>query len=497
VKERSRVEEDRLRKLKLLKERGINVYGGRFADVLFVSDAAAQYEEGRTDKRVRTAGRITALRTHGKASFLDLRDGTGRIQAYIRKDAVGDEAYEVFQLLDLWDIIGVEGTLGKTRTGEITVFAESFTLLSKSLTPPPEKWHGLTDVETRYRQRYVDLAANPEVMEIFRTRVRIVRLLREYLDSRGFLEVETPMMQRIAGGAAAKPFVTHHNALAMDLFLRIAPELFLKRLLVGGMNRVYELNRNFRNEGISTRHNPEFTMMEAYQAYADCGVMMQLMEEMILSVRAALGVADDMEWNGMKIRLASPWKRAKYTDLFREYVGIDAADAGALRNRALDLHIAVIKAETAAEIADDLFEELVQPHLVDPTFVTDYPVELCPLAKASPEDPRFADRFELFVGRMELGNGYTELNDPIEQERRFREQLANAKGEWAGLDEDFVHALEVGMPPAGGQGLGIDRLTMLLTGAKSIRDVILFPLLREAPPAPQSPAGSEPAPGKA
>jgi lysyl-tRNA synthetase class 2 len=497
MKERSRVEEDRLRKMELLKERGVKVYGGRFADVLSVSDAGAQYEEGRTDKRVRTAGRISALRTHGKAAFLDLRDGTGRIQAYIRKDAVGEKAYEVFQLLDLWDIIGVEGTLGKTRTGEITVFAESFTLLSKSLTPPPEKWHGLTDVETRYRQRYVDLAANPEVMEVFRTRVRIVRLVREYLDSRGFMEVETPMMQRIAGGAAAKPFVTHHNSLDMDLYLRISPELFLKRLLVGGMNRVYEINRNFRNEGISTRHNPEFTMLELYQAYADCGVMMELTEEMIQFVRGKLGVADAVEWNDMKIRLGSPWKRARYADLFREHVGIDLSDAGALRKRALDLHVELVKSETAAEMADDLFEELVQPHLVDPTFVTDYPVELCPLAKASPDDPRFADRFELFVGRMELDNGYTELNDPIEQERRFREQLANAKGEWAGLDEDFVRALEVGMPPAGGQGLGIDRLTMLLTGAKSIRDVILFPLLREVPPTPQSPVGSEPTPGEA
>jgi lysyl-tRNA synthetase class 2 len=492
MRERSRVEEDRLRKVELLRERGVEPYGRRFADALSVGEAVAQHEEGKTDKRVRTAGRITALRLHGKAAFLDLRDGTGRIQAYIRKDAVGDEAYEVFKLLDLWDIIGVEGTLGRTRTGEITVFAESFTLLSKSLTPPPEKRHGLTDVETRYRQRYIDLAANPEVTEVFRTRVRIVRLLREYLDSRAFLEVETPMMHPIAGGAAAKPFVTHHNTLDMDLFLRISPELHLKRLLVGGMNRVYEINRNFRNEGVSTRHNPEFTMMEIYQAYGDCEVMMGLAEEMIQFVRGKLGLPETIEWNDLRINLASPWKRAKYTDLFNEHVGIDIADASALGKRALDLQIEIVKAETPVEIAYDLFEELVEPHLVDPTFVYDYPVELCPLAKTRPDDPRVAARAELYIGRMELDNMYSELNDPMEQERRFREQLADTRGEWARLDEDFVRALEVGMPPAGGQGLGIDRLTMLFTGAKSIRDVILFPLLREVPSTPESQAKSEP-----
>jgi len=491
MKERSRVEEDRLRNVELLRARGIEPYGRRFPDALSVGEAAAQYQEGKTDKRVRTAGRITALRLHGKAAFLDLRDGTGRIQVYIRKDAVGDEAYEVFKLLDLWDIIGVEGPLGKTRTGEVTVFAESFTLLSKSLTPPPEKWHGLTDVETRYRQRYIDLAANPEVMEVFRTRFRIVRLLREYLDSLGFLEVETPMMHRIAGGAAAKPFITHHNTLDMDLFLRISPELHLKRLLVGGMNRIYEINRNFRNEGISTKHNPEFTMMEIYQAYGDCEVMMGLAEEMIQFVRGKLGLAETIEWNDMRINIASPWKRAKYMDLFREHVGIDVTDADALRKRALDLGVELVKAETGVEIAYDLFEELVEPHLVDPTFVSDYPVELCPLAKTRPEDPKLAARAELYIGRMEFDNMYSELNDPVEQERRFREQLADAKGEWARLDEDFVRALEVGMPPAGGQGLGIDRLVMLFTGAKSIRDVILFPLLREVPTTPQSQPGAE------
>lgn len=480
MKERSRVEEDRLRKLEALKERGIEPYGRRFPDALTVSEAHEKYVEGeQDDARVRAAGRITALRRHGKAAFLDLTDATGRMQAYVRKDAVGADAYETFKLLDLWDIIGVEGNLGKTRTGEVTVFVESFTLLAKSVAPPPEKWHGLTDVETRYRQRYTDLAANPEVREVFKTRVRIVRLLREYLDSRGFLEVETPMMHHVAGGAAAKPFITHHNTLDMDLFLRISPELHLKRLLVGGLGRVYEINRNFRNEGISSRHNPEFTMMEIYQAFGDCEVMMELAEDMIRFVREKLELPEVIEWNGMTINMRSPWKRAKYAELFDEHVGIDMSDTQALKQRALDLRLDLVKAETPVEIAMDLFEELVEPQLVDPTFVYDYPVELCPLAKTRPDDPSVAARAELFIGAMEFNNMYSELNDPAEQERRFREQLADAKGEWARLDEDYVHALEVGLPPAGGQGLGIDRLVMLLTGAKSIRDVILFPLLRE------------------
>jgi len=482
MRERSRVEADRLRKLELLRDLGAEPYGRQFADCLSAADASACFEEGRKDKRVRTAGRISALRRHGKAGFLDLRDGTGRIQVYIRKDTVGDEAYEVFKLLDLWDIIGVEGTLDKTHTGEITVFAESFSLLSKSIAAPPEKWHGLTDVETRYRQRYTDLAASPEVVEVFRARVRIIQLIREYLDARGFLEVETPMMHHIAGGAAAKPFITHHNTLDMDLFLRISPELHLKRLLVGGLNRVYEINRNFRNEGISTKHNPEFTEMEIYQAYGSCETMMALAEEMIQFVREGLGLDETLEWNGMKIAFGSPWRRVEYMELFNQYVGIEPGDVKALRKRALDLHLDVLKRETAVEIADDLFGELVEPHLVDPTFVYDYPVELCPLAKTRPDDPATAERFELYIGKMEIDNGYSELNDPIEQERRFREQLADARGEWAKLDEDFVQALEVGMPPAGGQGVGIDRLVMILTGATSIRDVILFPLLRQVPP---------------
>jgi len=479
MKERSKVEADRLRKLEALKARGIDPYGRRFPGALSVSEARDKYVEGRENIRVCTAGRVTALRRHGKAAFLDLRDSTGRVQAYVRKDAVGEEPYEVFGLLDLWDIIGVEGDLGKTRTGEITVFVRSFTVLSKSLAPPPEKWHGLTDVETRYRQRYTDLAANPDVTEVFKARVRIVRLIRNYLDNLGYLEVETPMMHHIAGGAAAKPFITHHNTLDMDLFLRISPELHLKRLLVGGMNRVYEINRNFRNEGISTRHNPEFTMMEMYEAFADLDVMMERTEGMIQFIRSDLGLPEKLDWLDMTIDIASPWRRAGYWELFDRHVGIDRTDAAALKRKAVEMQLDLVGTEKPVELADDLWQALVEPKLVDPVFVYDYPVELCPLAKSRTDDPTVALRSELYIGCMEFANMYSELNDPAEQARRFREQLADARGEWARLDEDFVHALEVGMPPAGGQGLGIDRVVMLFTGAKSIRDVILFPLLRE------------------
>ena len=478
MKERSRVEADRLTKLEALKTLGIRPYGERYGDARAVGDARALYEEGKNIP-VRTAGRITALRRHGKAAFLDLRDGTGRIQAYVKKDAVGDEAYDLFKMLDLWDIIGVEGTLDMTRTGEITVFATSFVLLAKSIAPPPEKWHGLTDIEIRYRQRYTDLAANPEVMETFRTRVRIIRLLREYLDDLGYMEVETPMMHHIAGGAAAKPFITHHNTLDMDLFLRISPELYLKRLIVGGMRRVYEINRNFRNEGISTQHNPEFTMMEMYEAFSDLDGMMERTEGMMQHVREGLGLSETLDWLDMKVDLKSPWRRAKYWDLFDEYVGVARDDAAALKKKAVEMQLDLVGTEKPVELANDLWEACVEEHLVNPTFVHDYPAALCPLAKCYPDDAAVAMRSELFIGKMEFANMYSELNDPIEQERRFREQLADAKGEWAKLDEDFVTALEVGLPPTGGQGLGIDRVVMLFTGAKSIRDVILFPLLRE------------------
>ena len=486
MKERSRVEEDRLKKLAELRKLGVNPYGERYPDAVSAAEALALYEEGKSGVAVKTAGRMTALRRHGKAAFLDLRDGTGRIQAYVKKDVVGDDAYEVFKMLDLWDIIGVEGTLDKTRTGEITVFVETFRLLSKSIAPPPEKWHGLTDVETRYRQRYTDLAANPEVMETFKTRVRIIRLIREYLDNLGYLEVETPMMHHIAGGAAAKPFITHHNTLDMDLFLRISPELHLKRLIVGGMRRVYEINRNFRNEGISTRHNPEFTMMEMYEAFSDLEGMMERTEGLIQYVREKLGLPEKLDWLDMTVDLKSPWRRAKYWDLFDEHVGINRADAKALKKKAVELQLDLVGTETAVELALDLWEELVEPHLVNPTFVYGYPVEVCPLAKSFPDDETIAMRSELFIGRMEFANMYSELNDPAEQERRFREQLADAKGEWARLDEDFVRALEVGLPATGGQGLGIDRVVMLFTGAKSIRDVILFPLMRDTRDKPET-----------
>ncbi|HUU43268.1 MAG TPA: lysine--tRNA ligase, partial [Planctomycetota bacterium] len=433
MKERSSLEEDRLKKLADLRARGVNPYGERYPDALSVAEALARYEEGRDDVRVKTAGRMTALRLHGKAAFFDLRDASGRIQAYVRRDDVGDEPYELFKTLDLWDVLGVEGTLAKTRTGEITVFVKTFRLLAKSVAPPPEKWHGLTDVEIRYRQRYTDLAANPEVTQTFKTRVRIVRLIREYLDTLGYLEVETPMMHHIAGGAAAKPFITHHNTLDMDLFLRISPELHLKRLLVGGMRRVYEINRNFRNEGISTRHNPEFTMLEMYEAFSDLEGMMERTEGMLQFVRAQLGLPEKLEWLDRAIDMKSPWRRAKYWDLFDEHVGVDRTDASALKKKAVELRIDLVGTEKPVELANDLWAQLVEPHLVDPTFVYGYPAELCPLAKCYPDDPSLAMRAELFIGTMEFANMYSELNDPAEQRRRFEEQLADAKGEWARL----------------------------------------------------------------
>jgi lysyl-tRNA synthetase class 2 len=370
----------------------------------------------------------------------------------------------------------VEGNLAKSKTGEITVFAKSIVILSKALLPPPEKWHGLRDVEIRYRRRYVDLFANPDVMKTFVSRTKIISAIRRYLDDAGFLEVETPMMQTIPGGAAARPFVTHHNTLDLDLYLRVSPELFLKRLLVGGMEKVYEINRNFRNEGISTRHNPEFTMMEIYQAYADYNVMMDLTEGIMCHAAEAAGCGDQVAFGEQRLNFTRPWARCKWNDLLREHAGVGVEDEEGLRRRARELdrdpsgHPAVV--------ADRLFEACVEEHLVQPTFVVDYPVALCPLTKTSREDAHIAERFELYVCGIEIANAYTELNDPLDQEKRFREQVEQAEGEVRRMDEDFVAALKYGMPPAGGLGIGIDRVIMLLTDSPSIRDVILFPLMR-------------------
>jgi len=468
-----RFEQERMAKVEALRAKGVDPYGSRFDGVAPVAQIAGAYEEGRV---VRVAGRMTAMRNFGKAAFADLRDSSGKIQLYMKQDMLDPASVEVLQVLDLGDVIGVDGKLGKSRTGEITVFASGLRMLSKALLTPPEKWHGLRDVEIRYRQRYVDLWANPDVMATFRRRTQIIGAIRRYLDERGFLEVETPMMQAIPGGAAARPFVTHHNTLDLALYMRVSPELYLKRLLVGGMEKVYEINRNFRNEGISTRHNPEFTMMEVYQAYADFNIMMDLTEGLIGSAIDLLHPSRKISYGLHELDFTSPWRRATYDQLLKEHAGVGLDDEAGLRSKAKELGRDP-NGEIAA-VADRLFESCVEHQLIQPTFVTHYPITLCPLTKASATDPRFAERFEMYIAGMECANAYTELNDPIDQEHRFRNQVEQAEGQLRVVDEDFVRALKVGMPPAGGLGIGIDRIVMVLTNSPCIRDVILFPLMR-------------------
>jgi lysyl-tRNA synthetase class 2 len=457
-------------------EMGVDPYGGKYEGAERASDIKARFKDGDESQRAKCAGRIVLLRDIGKLIFMTLRDWSGTIQVGLSKKLL-DEKWPLVKLFELGDIIGAEGQLGKTKTGEITIWVDGITLLSKSLLPPPEKFHGLSDIDLRYRQRYVDLWANPEVMELFRKRSVIVQTVREYLAGRGFMEVETPMMQTIAGGAAAKPFITHHNTLDMDLFLRIAPELFLKRLLVGGMEKVFEINRNFRNEGLSKRHNPEFTMLELYQAYADYNVMMDLTEEMVCLLVEKYCQDGKTQFGEKSIDFARPWKRAKYAELLKEYAGCDIGDIGSIRKKAESLKIEHKNMDDAVVI-NEVFEQTVEEHLTNPTFVIDYPAALCPLTKRKKDNPEIAERFELYIGAMELANAYTELNDPAVQEENFRQQLRGQKETMAMMDHDFVTALKYGMPPAGGLGIGIDRLVMVLTGAATIRDVVLFPLLR-------------------
>ncbi len=383
------------------------------------------------------------------------------------------------KLLELGDIIGAAGQLGKTETGEITIWADSLTVLSKSLMQPPEKFHGLADVDLRYRQRYVDLWANPEVMERFKKRSAIISSIREFLETRGFLEVETPMMQSIAGGAAAKPFTTYHNSLNMDLFLRIAPELFLKRLLVGGMEKVFEINRNFRNEGLSRQHNPEFTMLELYQAYADYNIMMDLTEELTGMLVKKYCEERIVEFDDMRIDFSRPWRKAKYAELLNEYSGCSIDDIKAIRKKAAQSGLDEADMDDVV-VVNKVFEATVEDNLINPTFVLDWPAALCPLTRRKNDNPKYAERFELFVGRMEMANAYTELNDPAVQEENFKIQLRGQEESMAKMDADFITALKYGMPPAGGLGIGIDRLIMVLTGVTSIRDVVLFPLLKPA-----------------
>ena len=471
-----KLEQQRREKLAKVRQMGIDPYGSRYDGAEATRNIRGRFKEGDQTQHAKCAGRIVLLRDIGKLIFLTLRDWTGTIQAGLSKKQL-DKQWELVKLLELGDIIGVSGQLGRTQTGEITIWADEVTLLSKSLAQPPEKFHGLADIDLRYRHRYVDLWVNPEVMERFKTRSDILAFIRQSLQQRGFLEVETPMMQTIAGGAAAKPFITHHNSLNMDLYLRIAPELFLKRLLVGGMEKIFEINRNFRNEGLSRQHNPEFTMLELYQAYGDYNVMMELTEELISELVNKFCRSSQVEFLEMKIDFTQPWRRATYAELLERYSGCNIEDIKAIRDKAERLAIDHSKMDDIV-VVNEVFEHTVEEHLINPTFVLDYPAALCPLTKQKKSDPRYAERFELFIGRMEIANAYTELNDPVVQEENFRIQLRGQEETMAKMDKDFVLALKYGMPPAGGLGIGIDRLVMVLTGAPSIRDVILFPLLK-------------------
>ena len=474
-------------KLQALRSRGVDPFGGRFPVTHWARPLAERLggagdEDLKAFNPVSLAGRVVALRHHGKSCFAHIMDYTGRIQLYARADRLGEE-YERFTDLDIGDFVGVTGEMFRTRTGELTVAVKAFAFLSKSLRPLPEKWHGLKDVETRYRQRYVDLIVNEEVRAVFLLRARLVAAIRRFLDARGFLEVETPMMQPIPGGAIARPFKTHHNALGMDLYLRIAPELYLKRLLVGGFERVYEINRNFRNEGISTQHNPEFTMLEFYQAYADYTDLMELTEALFVELAQSVLGRLTLAWGGHTIDLTPPWRRLMFFEGISEALGAAVAPdtPGDVVARAAAARGIAPHGRAAWNVWKEVFEQLVEPRLVAPTFVVDFPIELSPLAKRKRDNPALVDRFELFIGQREIANAYSELNDPIDQLGRFREQaqlLARGDEEAHWLDEDYVRALEYGMPPAAGEGIGVDRLVMLFADQPSIREVILFPHLR-------------------
>lgn len=426
------------------------------------------------------AGRIMAFRDFGKSVFLHIQDRDGRIQVYVRKDRLKSPAYDLFKKFDICDIIGVEGTVFKTKTGELTILAEGAKLLTKSLRPLPEKWHGLKDVEERYRKRYLDLIVNEEVKNVFLTRAAIISFIRNYFGERNFIEVETPMMQVIPGGATAKPFVTHHNALGLDLYLRIAPELYLKRLIVGGLERVFEINRNFRNEGISVRHNPEFTMLEFYQAYATYEDLMAFTEDMVAKLVFSLFGTYECTYGGVTLDFTPPWKKMTMAEALRDLGGFDIAmldDRDRLIQYGKELGLEDVEKESKGKLITSIFEDLCEKRLIQPTFITQYPVEVSPLAKRNRDNPGLTERFELYMAGMEIANGFNELNDPEDQRERFLEQI-RAKEEGAMMDEDYVTALEYGLPPTAGEGIGIDRLAMLLTDSPSIREVILFPLLR-------------------
>jgi lysyl-tRNA synthetase class 2 len=488
--ELNQILQQRRQKAVELAESGTSLYANDFKpthairEVLAAGARITEDTEAGQGQTYTIAGRVMFLRKMGKASFLQIQDETGRLQLYVKRDVVGEEPYALFKKLDIGDIAGFSGTLFRTKTGELTLQAATLRLVTKSLRPLPEKFHGLTDVETRYRQRYVDLIVNPEVRDTFRKRVEIIRLIRDFLVNRGFMEVETPMMQPIAGGATAKPFKTHHNALGMDLYLRVAPELYLKRLLVGGFEKVFEINRNFRNEGLSTRHNPEFTMLEFYQAFANYQDLMDLTEEMVSWIAAEVTGSMLISYQGQEVDLSPPWQRYTMDEALTEVAGIAPellSDPAAVMRLAKEKGIELEPQAGPGKAKTELFELLVEEKLINPTFITAYPTEVSPLARRNETDPTVTDRFELFVTGREIANAFSELNDPIDQKQRLAKQIAErGKDEeiFPVLDEDFVRALEYGMPPAAGEGIGIDRLVMLLTDSPSIRDVILFPHLR-------------------
>jgi len=438
----------------------------------------------KTNTKIKTAGRIMLSRMHGKAGFCHIKDDTGMIQIYIRQDFIGEEMLKIFKLFDIGDFIGVEGEVFKTHTNEITIKVDKFTLLAKSLLPLPEKWHGLSNIEARYRQRYLDLIMNDKVKENFIIRSKAIRMIRDFLHEEGFIEVETPMMQPIYGGAFARPFITHHNTLDIDLYMRIAIELYLKRLIVGGFEKVFEMNRVFRNEGISTQHNPEYTLLELYQAYADYNDMMKLNENLICSLVKGIKGSLEIEYQGNKLDFKPPWRRLTYLEALEKYTGKDfkkVKDKKQATKIAETLEIDINTNMTRWEIIAEIFDEKVEPNLIQPTFILDYPLELSPLAKSKPNNTELVERFESFIAGMEIGNAFSELNDPIEQKRRFDAQVEKRKqghDEAHPMDMDFITSLEYGMPLTGGLGIGIDRIIMLLLNTHSIRDTILFPLLK-------------------
>lgn len=475
----------RIDKMHKIEEHGWKPFGYRFLYTHRAADIAAQFDElSEKETEVKMAGRIMAIRGHGKTCFMDMQDKTGRIQVYVRKDVIGEENYALIKLMDIGDTVGITGTAFRTHMGELSIKANSVEMLSKSLRPLPEKWHGLKDIETRYRQRYVDLIVNPEVRDTFVKRSQIIRSVREVLDSHDFLEVETPILNTIAGGAAARPFISYHNALDMQVYMRIAPELYLKRLIVGGMDRVYEMGRVFRNEGIDNRHNPEFTSVEIYQAFADYRDMMDLTEEVVVKTAEKVLGTTTINYEGTTIELASPWKRMSMIEAVKEYSGKDftnVTDLEEARAIAKELNVAVEPSFGIGKIINACFEEYVEDKLIQPTFITGHPKEISPLAKSNPENPEITDRFEAYIYGREICNGFTELNDPIDQKERFLKQVeerANGDEEANMMDEDFVNALEYGLPPTGGLGIGIDRLVMFLTNSSTIRDVLFFPTMK-------------------